>query len=47
MHSDVADGLRDTDIRFAAVAGGKYCLVEKPDLESDLNVVFADLFADL
>ena len=47
MHSDVAEGLRDTDIRFVAAAEGKYCLVEKPDLESGLNAVFADLLVDL
>ena len=39
MHSVVAEGLGDTDMRSVAAVGGKYCLVEKPNLEVDLNVV--------
>ena len=39
MHSVVAEGLGDTDMRSVAAVGGKYCLVEKPSLEVDLNVV--------
>ena len=39
MHSVVAEGQRDTDMRSVAAVGGKYCLVGKPNLEVDLNVV--------
>ena len=39
MRSDAAGGLRGTDIRSAAVVGGKYCSVEKPDLAIAPNAV--------
>ena len=37
MRFGAAGGLRNTDIRSAAVVGGKYCSVEKPDLAIALN----------
>ena len=39
MRSDAAGALRDTDIRSAAVVGGKCCSVEKPDLAIALGAV--------
>ena len=42
MHSDAAEGLRDTDIRSAAAVEGKYCSVKKQDLGVALNAVAAD-----
>lgn len=38
-----AEGLQDTDIRSAAAVEGKYCSVEKPDLDIDLHAVAANL----
>ena len=38
-----AEGLQDTDIRSAATVEGKYCSVEKPDLDIDLHAVAANL----
>lgn len=47
MRSAVAEGLRDTDIRAAALAEGQCCLTEKPDLEIVLAAVAADLAVGL
>lgn len=48
MRFAVAEGLRDTDIRAAAVAvGRRYCLVEKPGLEIDLAAKAAGFVEDL
>ena len=39
MHYVVAEGLGDIDMRSVVADGRKYCLVEKPNLVVDLNVV--------
>ena len=47
MRFAVAEGLRDTDIHAAAVAEGRYCLIEKPDLEIEQAAEAADFVEDL
>ena len=47
MRSDAAGGLRGTDIRSAAVVGGKYCSVEKPNLAIAPNAVAEDFVENL
>ena len=47
MRSDAAGGLRETDIRSAAVVGGKYCSVEKLDLAIALNALAEDFVENL